>query len=244
MVGGPLIWRAATGKMNPTIDKGIIRDALKEDPSAASAEWEAEFRADIEAFMPPEFIEAVVIPGRFELPRIEDAEYFAFCDPSGGRQDSMTMGIAHKDKDKKVPLDVIREQKPPFQPKVVVKEFSETLKAYGIDEVESDRYAGEWVTEAFREHDITVKNSGLTASEIYLNFLPLVANGTVELLDNKRLKAQLAGLERRTRFGGKDLITHYPGGHDDVANAAAGACVMASKEDDTPGTFWSTEDWR
>lgn len=242
--GGPLIWRAATKKMNPTIDREIIKNALKEDPSAASAEWEAEFRADIEAFMPPEFIEAVIIPGRYELPRIEDAEYFAFCDPSGGRQDSMTLGIAHKDRDKKVVLDVLREQKPPFQPKVVVKEFSETLKAYGIDEVESDRYAAEWVSEAFREHEIELKNSELTASEIYLNFLPLVANATIELLDNKRLKAQLAGLERRTRFGGKDLITHYPGGHDDVANSAAGACVMASKEDDTPGAFWSTENWR
>jgi len=242
--GGPLIWKAATVEMNPTIDKGIIKTALEEDSSAASAEWQAEFRADIEAFMPPEFIEAVVIPGRFELPKIEDASYYAFVDPSGGRQDSMTMGIAHKDKDKKVVLDVLREQRPPFQPKTVVKEFSGTLKTYNIDQVESDRYAGEWVNEAFRDHEIEVKNSELTASEIYLNFLPLVANQTVELLDNKRLKAQLAGLERRTRSGGKDLITHYPGGHDDVANAAAGACVMASKEDDTPGTFWSNENWR
>ena len=194
--------------------------------------------------MPPEFIEAVVVPGRFELPKVEDASYFGFVDPSGGRQDSMTLGIAHKDEDKKVVLDVLREQKPPFQPKIVVKEFSEILKAYGIDQVESDRYAGEWVNEAFRDHEIEVKNSELTASEIYLNFLPLVANGTVELLDNKRLKAQLAGLERRTRFGGKDLITHYPGGHDDVANAAAGALVMASKEEHFAAAFWSTEDWR
>jgi len=237
---GPLIWKAKTETMNPTIDKGIIKDALEEDPSAASAEWEAEFRADIEAFMPPEFIEAVVIPGRFELPKIEDADYYAFVDPSGGRQDSMTMGIAHKEKDGKIPLDVIREQRPPFQPKTVVKEFSETLKTYGINEVESDRYAGEWVTEAFREHGITVKNSELTASEIYLNFLPLVANGTVELLDSKRLKAQLAGLERRTRSGGKDQICHYPGGHDDVANAAAGACVMANKKE--KGGAWGVPD--
>ncbi|MBA7496138.1 hypothetical protein ES702_06736 [subsurface metagenome] len=238
--GGPLIWKAATKKMNPTIDREIIRVALEEDPAAASAEWEAEFRADIEAFMPPEFIEAVVIPGRFELPKIEGADYFAFVDPSGGRQDSMTMGIAHKEKDKKVPLDVLRETKPPFQPKIVVKEFSDVLKTYKIKEIESDRYAGEWVTEAFRDQGIKVKNSELTASEIYLNFLPLVANGTVELLDSKRLKAQLAGLERRTRFGGKDLITHYPGGHDDVANSAAGACVMASKQG--KGGAWGIPD--
>ncbi|MBA7614665.1 hypothetical protein ES703_21934 [subsurface metagenome] len=228
---GPLIWKAKTTTMNPTINRDIIKEALADDPSAASAEWEAEFRADIEAFMPPEFIEAVVIPGRFELPKIEGAEYFAFADPSGGRQDSFTLGIAHKDKDGKIILDVSREQRPPFQPKVVVKEFSETLRVYEISEIESDRYAAEWVSEAFRDNEIEVKNSELSASEIYLSFLPLVANGTIELLDNKRLKSQLAGLERKVRPGGKDSITHYPGGHDDVANSAAGVCVMASKKE-------------
>ena len=230
-IEGPLIWRAATAKMNPTIDKSIIKDALKDDPSAARAEWEAEFRADIEAFMPPEFIEAVIVTGRYELERLEGADYHAFCDPSGGRQDSMTLSIAHKEKDGKTILDVLRERRPPFKPKSVVEEFSKTLKTYGITEIESDRYAAEWVSSAFDECGITVKNSELSASEIYLSFLPLAANASVELLDNKRLKAQFAGLERRTRSGGKDSITHYPGGHDDLCNSAAGACVMASRRE-------------
>jgi len=34
-------------------------------------------------------------------------------------------------------------------------------------------------------------------------------------------------LERRTSRAGKDSIDHVPGGHDDVANAAAGAAVIA-----------------
>lgn len=240
---GPLIWRAATSLMNPTIDKGIISEALKDDPSAARAEWEAEFRADIEAFMPPEFIEAVVVPGRYEVPRLEGVTYSAFCDPSGGRQDSMTLGIAHKAKDGMTVLDALREQRPPFQPKNIVEEFSQTLKTYRIVEIESDRYAAEWVSGAFREHGIEVKNSSLTASEIYLSFLPLAANASVELLDSKRLKSQFAGLERKARAGGKDTISHYTGGHDDVCNAAAGACVMANKESDSYAG-WSTEDWR
>lgn len=227
--GGPLIWRAPTSIMNPTIDKRIIKEALREDPAAGSAEWEAEFRADIEAFMPPEFIEAVIIPGRYELAKKERIDYKAFVDPSGGRQDSFTLGIAHK-KDGKIILDVLRERRPPFQPKGVVAEFSEVLKAYGINSAKSDFYAAEWVKEAFKEKGIDLKKSVFSASEIYLNFLPLVANGSVELLDSKRLKAQFAGLERKTRPGGKDSISHYPGGHDDCANAAAGAVTLCSKE--------------
>jgi hypothetical protein len=50
-----------------------------------------------------------------------------------------------------------------------------------------------------------------------------------ELPDNKWLHAQLKGLERKTRSGGRDLVDHYPGGQDDLANSVAGVCVMAVK---------------
>jgi hypothetical protein len=228
--GGPLVWRASTRTMNPTIDGRLIENALKEDPQAARAEWEAEWREDIEAFITQELVEAVMIPGRFELPKIEGANYYGFIDPSGGRQDSFTMGICHRETSGRIVLDVIRERRPPFQPQGIVAEFSDVLRSFKISSVGSDRFAGEWVPEAFRKHGIEVKAADMTASEFYLNFLPLVSNGTVELLDNKRLLAQLVGLERRARSGGKDLITHYAGGHDDVANAAAGAIVTAERE--------------
>ena len=227
--GGPLIWLAPTRMMNPTIDGRLIERALQEDPQAAKAEWEAEWRDDIEAFISPESIEAVTILGRYELPRVSDVQYFGFVDPSGGRQDSFTLAITHKNAEGRIILDVLRERRPPFQPSTVVAEFSGTLKAFGVTNVEADKYAGEWVPEAFRAHGITVEPAKMTASEIYLNFLPMVSNGSVELLDEKRLRSQLTGLERRARSGGKDLITHYQGGHDDLANAAAGACVMASE---------------
>jgi hypothetical protein len=52
----------------------------------------------------------------------------------------------------------------------------------------------------------------------------------VDLLDNARLIAQLVQLERRTARGGRDSIDHPAGGHDDLANAAAGAVVLAAKK--------------
>ena len=39
--------------------------------------------------------------------------------------------------------------------------------------------------------------------------------------------AQLCGLDRRTARGGRDSIDHAPGGHDDLANAVAGAAALA-----------------
>ena len=46
------------------------------------------------------------------------------------------------------------------------------------------------------------------------------------MLGNKRLVNQLIGLERRTSRAGRDSIDHDPGGHDDIANAAAGALLL------------------
>jgi hypothetical protein len=53
---------------------------------------------------------------------------------------------------------------------------------------------------------------------------------TCELLDLPILHHQLVGLERKTSRAGKDSVDHAPGGHDDVANAAAGALVRAARQ--------------
>lgn len=233
--GGPLIWKAATEKMNPTINKKIIERAFEDDPQAAHSEWSAEWRKDIEALIPLELVEAATIPGRYELPKIEGVSYFAFTDPSGGRQDSFTLAISHKEEDRVI-LDLIREAKPPFSPENVVMEYSGILKTYGISEVESDRYAGEWVVESFRKNGIAVSPSKRSKSEIYLEFLPLISGGRVELLDQKAITVQLTLLERKTRSGGRDSIDNFYG-HDDVANAVAGACIMAALEEDTGPAF-------
>jgi hypothetical protein len=66
-------------------------------------------------------------------------------------------------------------------------------------------------------------------SEIYVDLLPLINSGAVDLLDHGRLVMQLTSLERRTSRGGRDSIGHAPGAHDDIANAVAGALVTVYK---------------
>jgi len=240
-----LIWLSDTMSMNPFYDKKKIERALKKDRSHARAAYYSIFREDLESFLSLDMIESVIIPGRWELPYNDEYDYVAFCDFSSGRQDSSVLAIAHKDEDSsKVILDRVEEKRPPFKPVSAIEEFSQILSGYKINKIIADKYSIGYVKEAIEKLDMDYESSELSASELYLEFEPLIAQGQVELLDNKRLLQQLMGLERRTRSGGKDLITHYPGGHDDAANAAAGACVMVSKEDDTPGTFWSDENWR
>ena len=61
------------------------------------------------------------------------------------------------------------------------------------------------------------------------DLLPLLNSTAADLLEHDKLVTQLISLERRTSRGGKDSIDHPPGGHDDVANAVAGALVVAYK---------------
>jgi hypothetical protein len=57
----------------------------------------------------------------------------------------------------------------------------------------------------------------------YLELLVAINSGRVQLPPCEIVKRQLAGLERRTSRTGRDSIDHAPGGHDDRANAVAGA---------------------
>jgi hypothetical protein len=227
--GAPvLVWRAATLTMNPTVPERVIAAAYERDPAAAAAEFGAEFRSDISGFVAKEVVDACTVPGRFELPRISTYRYVGFIDPSGGAHDAMTLAVAHQE-DGRAVLDAVREVKPPFSPEATVADFAALLKAYGISQVSGDRYGGEWPREVFRNHGISYDVADRAKSDLYRDLLPALNSGQVELLDVPRLGAQLAGLERRTARGGRDSIDHAPGGHDDLANAAAGALLLAGK---------------
>jgi hypothetical protein len=102
------------------------------------------------------------------------------------------------------------------------------LKSYGLSETVGDRYAAQWVVDAFAKCGVRYKHSERDRSSIYLDALPLFTAGKARLLDHKRLVSQFSSLERRTSSIGKDRVDHGPGGHDDLCNAAAGAMVLAA----------------
>ncbi len=233
-----LVWRGTTAEMNPGIDPGLIALAYEEDPASAAAEYGAEFRNDIAAFVAREVVDGCTVPGRFELPPISHVSYVAFVDPSGGSADSMTLAVAHEEQGRAV-LDAVREVRPPFSPEAVVTDFAALLRAYGLQAVTGDRYAGEWPRERFRVHGITYDLAEKPKSDLYRETLPILNSGKAELLDLPRLGAQLCGLERRTARGGRDSIDHAPGAHDDLANSVAGALLAAAGQLSDGVAIWA-----
>jgi hypothetical protein len=222
-----LVWRGTSLEMNPSLDPRIVEEAYATDPSSAAAEFGAAFRDDVGEFVSREVIEACTVRGRVELPALAGARYVGFVDPSGGSSDSMTLAIAHAEGPVSV-LDVLREFRPPFSPDSVVSECAMMLKYFHIGRVTGDRYGGEWPAERFQAHGIGYAPSERVKSDLYRDVLPLLNSGRAELLDLPRLAAQFAGLERRTVRGGRDSIDHPAGGHDDLANAAAGALLLTA----------------
>jgi hypothetical protein len=226
-----LVAHAASREMNPTLRQADIDREMDRDPASGLAEYGAEFRTDISAFVSQEVIDLCVARGVFELAPAANVSYLGFVDPSGGASDAMALAIAHRLGDMVI-LDAAREIQPPFNPDVATTEFSSLLKAYGVAKVIGDRYAGEWVREPFRRHGIEYLVSESPKSDIYRDALPLFNAGRAQLLDVKRLINQLCSLERRTARGGRDLIDHpqHPGAHDDLANAVCGAFVMLERD--------------
>jgi hypothetical protein len=220
-----LCWQAASRTMNPTISQAVIDRDMLLDPEAAQSEWYGTFRSDLESYLPEESIRAVTVQGRYELSPIPGIHYTAFVDPSGGRNDAAALGVAHLEKDRVV-LDLARRWPAPHDPAVVVGEQAEILKGYGVNRITGDKYAGAWPEQEFRKFGIPYQSAAKDKSSLYLDFLPIVLSGKIELLDSKHLFAELRSLERRTRKGGRDSVDHPPNSHDDLANSVAGVATQ------------------
>jgi hypothetical protein len=224
-----LVIQAPSRVLNPTIPQRIVDDALARNPAAARAEWLAEWRDDIAAFLTRELIESAVDRGVVVRPPIPGVRYVAGCDPSGGVSDSFTAAVAHAEGETVV-LDCLLEISVPFNPATATKRIADTFKSFGLSECTGDRYAGSWTVDAFAKHGIQYKHSERDRSAIYSDVVPLFTAGRARLLDNQKLVTQFANLERRASSTGRDRIDHPSGSgsHDDSANSVALALVLAA----------------
>jgi hypothetical protein len=112
----------------------------------------------------------------------------------------------------------------------VVEEFASLIRSYRCSRCYGDRYAGEWPREQFQKCGVHLEPAEKSKSELYLDLLPLINSRAVDLLDHERMMLQLVSLERTAARGGRDKVDHPRGAHDDVANAAAGALVVAYQD--------------
>lgn len=235
-----LVWDSPSKVMNPTLPQSEIDAAYQEDPQAARSEFGGEWRDDVSEFVPRSLVESLVIKGRKELLPRNSLSYFGFSDVSGGRSDAAALAIAHRE-ERKVILDFLRVWPAPHNPHEVIGEQADELKRFGLRKVTGDNFAAEFVAAAFRACGIAYTKSDLAKSLLYRELLPVLCSAEIELLDNETLIDQIAGLERRTRSGGNDIIDHPTNGKDDAANAVAGVAACAGQRVRKIGALWKND---
>jgi hypothetical protein len=223
-----LVVNAPSRTMNPTLPQSIVDKAKAEDLASALSEYEGQFRDDVMNFVSEELIANLVAKGRFEnIPR-QGHRYHAFCDLSGGRNDAAALCIGHKGDNGKVIIDLLRIYHAPHNPHAVIVQMSVILRQWNISKITADCFAGEFASAGFASQRINYTKYTKNKSELYAELLPLLSSGTIELLDNGQLIKQLCSLERRTRPGGRDIVDHPKGAHDDAANAVAGCAQLCN----------------
>lgn len=240
-----LVWRAPSRLMNPALRAERLERERRLDPLRFVREYEAEFAEDLESFLPSAWVDQAVVSGRHELPPRDGVRYVAAVDPSGGGADAFTLAICHAEgrgADGRVVHDVMRgwqaRRDHTTDLEGVVREIAAIVKSYGVFTVAGDRYAAGWVRERFRASGVTYAEAtrrkdgepvALDKSAAYLECEPFFAQGRIELLDHPQLLRELKLLERRPRVGGKTLVDHPHGAHDDHANALALAAATCGR---------------
>lgn len=231
--GPVLVAQAPSKMMNPSLPQRVIDQAYARDSESASAEYGAQFRNDISAFIDRDSIERLCRPEPLELPRSHKQRfYYGFVDPTGGGQsasaDEFTCCIGHVEKGVVV-VDCLRALK--GRPADIIKEYSVLLRSYGISEVSGDRYAGYFAHDEFEKYGIRYRFTDERRTGLYQYALGVINSGAVELPPCEKMINQFCNLERRVSRSGTEQIDHgtAKGSHDDRANAIAGLIYTAHR---------------
>ncbi len=228
-----LVWKASSVVMNPTISDARLARERRQDPSRARREYDAEWVDDLSAYLDSQRVEDAIDQDVHERAPLDGVTYFAGADASGGGDDHFTYCIAHKEPDGTVVQDLLRGYGRGQNLEATVKEIAATLRRYRRSTIQADRYAANWVVEAFRREAITLETSKLPDGSIldqsaaYVECEPLFMQGHVRLLDHPKQREWIT-LEKHARPGGKTQVTHPKGGHDDYAASGARAFVQCT----------------
>jgi hypothetical protein len=233
-----LVAHGGTLDFNPSIEQSVIDQAYEDDPEAAEAEIGGKFRSPMSAYLSRATIERAIdrniIPQHRRIPGIRYRIYSDMA--TGAGRDSATMAVAHvvRDGDRDLTIfDELLEQRPPFDPLVVVKRMCEIAKFWGCNEITGDQYGKPFVS-LFAKHGVNYVVSPLSTSEVYLHarvswtadsvVLPLFETTT------ERAVEQFLTLRRKVAPGGRETVEHLGSKHvhDDLAVAISGAIYLCT----------------
>jgi hypothetical protein len=228
-----LVAQAASRVTNPLLPESVVLRALERDEASARAEYLAEFRSDISAFIERELIEAAVDKGVLSRPPLQGQNHVCFADSASGISasgtgDTFSMAIGHRENEQII-IDLLYAKKPPFNASDVVAEICHIARGYGVHEIVSDRYSVGFMHAEVSRHGMMHRASDYDKSQLYLNSLPAFSSRVVRLTDNRTVVEQFCMLERRPGAGARDRVDARGGKSEDSANCVAGVISLLAK---------------
>lgn len=227
-----LVIRASAPELNPTLGADYLK-SMALDPGAYRSEVAGEWVEGESQLFDSAALEACVVSGRVELPPEVCRGVVAFVDPAAGNRggDRFALALGYRD-GARVVVAALRAWSPPFSPAGVVAEVAALCRAYGVREVVGDRFAGNVLAEQVRAAGLIYKTAPASASDLYMDLLPVVSAGGVEFPDPTcskaaaELLADFRAIVRRPGGAGRDRAEAPRGsgraGHADLGNAVAG----------------------
>jgi hypothetical protein len=198
-----LVIKAPSITFNATIEQADIDLDTARDPEKAAAEWQSVWRTDISTFVDRDLVESLIDRGvRERAPDPAIRNYIAFSDEAGGGSggDASTLAIVHQDRDKRIVQDLMRIWRPPFDAAAVIAEKAALLRAYRINKIVMDHWAGGLPATLYAAHNIRTETAA-AKSKLYVDFLGILNSRRLLMLDEPTQVAELCNLERRGALG-------------------------------------------
>jgi hypothetical protein len=237
------VWQISSQEMNPTISSSDLEKEQRRNEEHYRREYLAVFTDSISAWIDPEILDAAVVRGRRELPRVGDAIYVAALDPAT-RHNDFALAIAHRSPDRTITVDRLDAwtgtTKAPLQIKAVLVEIKSKLDDYGIMSAVGDQFCSDPISQDLLELGVTYKISSFgaqTRAKIFTNLKHLLIQGKIRLPDHPELLRQLRNLREERTDRGQIDIRPTGGMKDDLAVAVALAATELMKQPSGPDPF-------
>ena len=174
--------------MNPSLPQSVVDRAIERDPASAAAEFGAQFRTDIEAFVNIEAVRACVSSGVYERAPIPGVSYCSIRRSSRWQRCRQhDDGIGHIDHAKQIVIiDAIRERKPPFSPEQVTSNLLPCCS-----NITSPKSLATATPAVFRQSNLASSACSMnrvpSRADLYVDLLPMINSCSIALLDNAKL---------------------------------------------------------
>jgi len=232
------VWQCSTAEMNPSIQTSVLAKERQRNLERFEREYNAQFTENIISWIAPEVLDACIVRGRTELPRVENVTYVAAVDPAFVRND-FALAILHRPANGPLVVDRVERwagtKKVPLGYEWVCEEILHIVKEYGIHRVLGDQYCAPVIQQHLQKLGISYKPftfGARTRADLFGNLKHALVQRKIELLDDPVLLHQLRALEEHAAAGGNVDIRPSYNQKDDVAITVALAAAELSRSGD------------